>query len=417
MTTVGATENNECAEIPQICTKSQESSYNITEGGEDEWLISIKSYVNDTTEKPQIERVPSLMRVIKSNKDCYDPLVVSIGPYHHGKPELEAFEKLKIPIAQKFVRACGNQVSIEQLYEEVAMVGASVRKCYEKDSTGFDDNKFNRIMFLDACFVLYVLCTNLQEEEQNEVTERLVKSFYSVLRDLLLLENQIPLLVLKVLLKFRVRREKDQTLFKQKFLEPYILMPPQGNSCTNAVKKFLAQMKGCCTTSDQEMNKWKLELDSSPHLLHLLREHFIKPYMYEIQNKNTFVQWESYRSVAKVADSVRECYEEGFIGMMLLDGCFVIQFICILTNTESNSSNNTETEPKEGDLILETKCYLTLFLMLSSRLKSTARIKAEYECTTILAGETRQYRKEGAFFAIALNLAHTYLAVFPRKLS
>ncbi|CAI9779527.1 unnamed protein product [Fraxinus pennsylvanica] len=61
-----------------------------------------------------------------------------------------------------------------------------------------------------------------------------------------------------------------------------------------------------------------------------------------------------YEQVAKVADSVRECYKEGFIGMMLLDGCFVIQFICILTNTESNSSDNTETEPKEGDLILET---------------------------------------------------------------
>ncbi|CAI9779520.1 unnamed protein product [Fraxinus pennsylvanica] len=294
MTTDRATEDNQSAEISQTCTKSQETSNYITKGGKDKLLISIRDYVNDTTKKPLIARVPSLLR--ESKNGCFDPLVVSIGPYHHGNPKLKAFEELKIPIAQKFWHACENKLSIELMYETVAMEGERARECYEKDSACNDVELFNRIMFLDACFVLYVLCTNLQEEEQNEVTERLVKSFYSVLRDLLLLENQIPLLVLKVLLKFRFRREKDQTQFKQKFLKPYILMPPQGHSCTNAVMKFLAQMKGRSTTSGQEMNEWKLELDSSPHLLHLLREHFVSPFMHEDSNKSALFKWESNRT-------------------------------------------------------------------------------------------------------------------------
>ncbi|CAI9779529.1 unnamed protein product [Fraxinus pennsylvanica] len=317
MTTVGATEKS--AEIPQICTKSQESSDNTTEG-RDEWLISIENHVEDATEKPQIEKVPSLMRVIESNKGCYDPQVVSIGPYHHGKPELKAFEKLKIPIALKFWHACEKKVPIKQIYEAVAREGKSALECYayEKDSTGFDDYKlFNRMMFLDACFVLHFLSTFLEDkeqnevdqrlvtdlkgEEQNEVTEIVVKSLYSVLRDLLLLENQIPFLVLEVLLEFRFERETDQTSCIQKFLDRYILMPAEENSCTNDVKKFLAQMKECCTKSGQEMTKWKLDLDSSPpHLLHLVREQLISPFMHESQNKNTFVKRQSYRSLTEL---------------------------------------------------------------------------------------------------------------------
>ncbi|CAI9779516.1 unnamed protein product [Fraxinus pennsylvanica] len=119
MTTVGATEDNKSAEIPQIRTKSQESTVNITEGSEDEWLISIKNYVKDTTEKPQIARVPLLLRQL--NQVCFDPLVVSIGPYHRGDPKLKAFEELKIPIAQKFWHACENKVSIEQMYKAVIL--------------------------------------------------------------------------------------------------------------------------------------------------------------------------------------------------------------------------------------------------------------------------------------------------------
>ncbi|CAA2984196.1 Hypothetical predicted protein [Olea europaea subsp. europaea] len=114
----GAIEDNQSA--TQIDKISQESSTSISK---DERFISVENYVEDTTDKLQIQRIPSFLRDKPSNKTCYDPLVVSIGPYHHGKPQLDAFEKLKITVAQKFVRAYGNQVSIKQLYEEVAKVG------------------------------------------------------------------------------------------------------------------------------------------------------------------------------------------------------------------------------------------------------------------------------------------------------
>ncbi|CAA2989025.1 Hypothetical predicted protein [Olea europaea subsp. europaea] len=250
MTTVGTKGDNQSAEITQIDTKSQESSNSISK---DEWLISVEKYVHDTTNKPQIQRVPSLLRDIQSNEKCYDPLVVSIGPYHHGKKQLESFENLKIPAAQNFNLACDIKVSFKQLYEEVANVGESARKCYKKGSTEkYDDESFNKMMFLDACFVLQII---LSETGSNQTEEDLLRPWCNHLvfarRDLFLLENQIPLLVLKVLIKFRFKNGSDGTKLIQNFLD-----------------------QTATRMSRQKKEKWEIDMDA-PHLLHLFRDQLI----------------------------------------------------------------------------------------------------------------------------------------------
>ncbi|CAA2958569.1 Hypothetical predicted protein [Olea europaea subsp. europaea] len=119
--------------------------------------------------------VPSLLRSRKSYKSCFNPSVVSIGPYHDGKSEYRAFEKLKSPIAQKLCRL--NLISVERLYEDVANVGKSARECYEKGWTdGYDDEFFNRMMFLDACFVAHFLLIGLIQPVMHDF-ENLVTFF------------------------------------------------------------------------------------------------------------------------------------------------------------------------------------------------------------------------------------------------
>ncbi|XP_022866392.1 UPF0481 protein At3g47200-like [Olea europaea var. sylvestris] len=253
MTTVGTKGDNQSAEITQIDTKSQESNNSISKDD------PVENYVDNTTDKPQIQRVPSLLRDIQSNDKCYDPLVVSIGPYHHGNPQLESFENLKIPVAHKFIRACGNQVSYKQLYEEVAKVGESARKCYEKGSTEkYDDESFNKMMFLDACFVLQII---LSKTNSNQTGEDLLGPWAHHLvfarRGLFLLENRIPLLVLKVLIKFRQNKLIGSSPEDKK-----------GQKCFKC-------------------------------LLHLLPEWLIGSSP-EDKNEEKFVEWYSYRSVTEL---------------------------------------------------------------------------------------------------------------------
>ena len=49
----------------------------------DEWLNNIMNDGAESSSTAKIPKVPKMFR--ESNMDSYDPLVVSIGPYHHGK--------------------------------------------------------------------------------------------------------------------------------------------------------------------------------------------------------------------------------------------------------------------------------------------------------------------------------------------
>ncbi|CAA3013430.1 Hypothetical predicted protein [Olea europaea subsp. europaea] len=265
-----------------------------------------------------------MLREVESNKKCYVPLVVSIGPYHHGNPELEAVEKLKFKFANQFCLACGDQVSINQLYAEVAKVVDSAREYYEEGTTTcYDNESFTKMMFLDACFVLqymYILTTIKPKEEDQLPT---MKSYLSafVWRDLFLLENQIPLLVLEVLLKSRFG---DNTELISDFLDLFP-RPPEKTSCTNLVKKFVNKSccdavkkfvnKSCCDAVKKFVNdhcpggqtndKRKLQLDASPHLLDLMRKHLAglaKPNHKE-GTMDESDQWNSYRSVTELEEA------------------------------------------------------------------------------------------------------------------
>ncbi|CAA3008143.1 Hypothetical predicted protein [Olea europaea subsp. europaea] len=241
-----------------------------------------------------------MLREVESNKKCYDPLVVSIGPYHHGKRELEVVEQLKYKFAKQFCLACGDLVSsMNKLYQEVAEVAHCARECYEEDSTAkYNNESFTEMMFLDACFVLQFMCILTATEEKDQLPT--MKSYLGafVWRDLFLLENQIPLLVLKVLLKFRF---DGNTELIQKFLDlPTKNKPPEEASCTNKIKKFVKKFVNERRSDSQTNDKKELQLDASPHLLDLMWKQLAESPTSPVPIRKRSDQWHSYRSVTEL---------------------------------------------------------------------------------------------------------------------
>ncbi|KAL9373622.1 hypothetical protein Peur_033242 [Populus x canadensis] len=173
-------------------------------GGPPEWLAFIVTEGqiktgNNQMQAPQIPKVPRLLRQVQSNQKCYDPSLVSIGPYHHGKPELRDMEKLKVTFTRKFVDDSG--ICIEDFYCKVAEVAIGARRCYAEDSTDeFDDEKFTQIMFLDGCFILQFIVFLLRRPVDLKMPGHQV---VLVKRDLLLLENQLPFQVIWSLMNLR----------------------------------------------------------------------------------------------------------------------------------------------------------------------------------------------------------------------
>nr|XP_048330867.1 UPF0481 protein At3g47200-like [Ziziphus jujuba var. spinosa] len=193
---------------------------------------------NQQAEWPKIPKVSKMLRNLDKNNDCFDPHVVSIGPYHHGKPHLQEVENLKTEMALRYCRRFpGPGVSDLykrgfDLYERVKDVASEARGFYDKERlNNIDDEAFTKMMFLDGCFILefMIMCLPMGEEEYHTNMTANVK------RDLFLLENQLPYIVLKELMKGK-DDEKDWKKRIEKFITLCRRLPVKPWQFINAIE-------------------------------------------------------------------------------------------------------------------------------------------------------------------------------------
>ncbi|EEC82833.1 hypothetical protein OsI_27640 [Oryza sativa Indica Group] len=153
--------------------------------------------------KTKIHRYPSIFRSLISTDDRYFvPRAVAIGPYHHGAPHLKEAEEVKRAAAYYFCGESGH--SVEEVYQRILLVAAEARSCYVDDDTvaSIGEGDFAAIMFHDGCFLLqYIICST------DDIAPSLESWFNSndasMERDIFLLENQLPWVVLDALMTFR----------------------------------------------------------------------------------------------------------------------------------------------------------------------------------------------------------------------
>jgi len=170
------------------------------------WLGSIMSVERTETMSQQqgpriIPRVPQIFSGIESNKKCYEPMVVSIGPYYHRKHDgLKEMEKSKQSMVRGFVQHSGKH--IEEVYKTVVDVAQEARRCYVEDESFklVGMTEFTKMMFLDGCFVFQFMYCLLHDRENLKMSSHVAAL---VTRDMLLLENQLPFLVLRPLMELR----------------------------------------------------------------------------------------------------------------------------------------------------------------------------------------------------------------------
>ncbi|KAF5176148.1 hypothetical protein FRX31_034264 [Thalictrum thalictroides] len=150
----------------------------------------------EPSKKPRIQKVLQRLRDVQANENCYDPEVVSIGPYHHGKHEFQKMEKLKHERAKELLSSSRCDANLEDICTMILGKVSYLRTCYADDFNQFDDYKFAAIMVLDGCFILNFICYWLYENRDEE--RRMRDNF--IMGDLFLLENQLPFLVLEELM-------------------------------------------------------------------------------------------------------------------------------------------------------------------------------------------------------------------------
>lgn len=137
-----------------------------------------------------IYRVPEKHR--NKNHEAYTPRLVSIGPLHHGKSQLQAMEEYKLKYLNNFLHTF--RVPLELLGELVRSQDKLVCGCYE-DNHIRDLFKLSEVILLDGVFIIELFLKN-HFPEMREMGDTIFENPWvsnDILHDLLLLENQLPM--------------------------------------------------------------------------------------------------------------------------------------------------------------------------------------------------------------------------------
>ncbi|KAL9237743.1 hypothetical protein vseg_012256 [Gypsophila vaccaria] len=183
---------------------------------EHKWVMQIRHIIdlefedNFSDIHVTIFSVPKPLRDI--NPNAYTPQLVSLGPYHYFRPELQQMEKYKISSARR-IRTLNSHVKFDVIVDRFLKLEHKIRACYHR-YLNINTETLAWMMAIDAAFMVEVIDTYGTKDGSNVMTQissrmsHLVdysgrKSAHNdILKDVIMLENQIPLFILRELLKF-----------------------------------------------------------------------------------------------------------------------------------------------------------------------------------------------------------------------
>nr|GMD38796.1 putative UPF0481 protein At3g02645 [Ipomoea batatas] len=181
------------------------------------WVIHVRRSLQDEEIEEDSEIPVSIFSVPKNlmvaDPDSYVPQQVAIGPYHYWRPELYEMERYKLAAAKRTQKNL-HTFKFQHLVEQVTKFEHRIRAYYHK-FLNFNCETLGWMVAVDAAFLLEFL--HVYAAQEGEVILARVSSRMShlvdisgrksahnaILRDMVMLENQIPLLVLRKMLEFQ----------------------------------------------------------------------------------------------------------------------------------------------------------------------------------------------------------------------
>ncbi|KAG1363323.1 UPF0481 protein [Cocos nucifera] len=175
------------------------------------WVISIRDKLNQARQlecltpwaKLSIYHVPRSLR--EGDEKAYVPHLVSIGPYHRAR--LHDMERHKWRALHHVLKRTGHDINL--YLHTITSLEDRARSCYE-GQIHLSSNEFVEALVLDGIFMLELFHGAAGEGFRNLGYSRCDPVFavrgtmHSIQRDMIMLENQIPLFVLDRLLALQL---------------------------------------------------------------------------------------------------------------------------------------------------------------------------------------------------------------------
>ncbi|RHN45550.1 hypothetical protein MtrunA17_Chr7g0232531 [Medicago truncatula] len=243
-------------------------------------IVELQSYINTKqtpqSSRPKIQRVPGYLRKSKNYEMHYAPKLVSIGPIHHDNTNLKSGEKYKLMWAAKYIKNTGS--ILEELHKKIAD-NIDELKCHFSDDVltltgkslqGFGslEEKLSWMLFVDGCSLLHILDNIVHAGPINIKLDQLDL----VIMDVLLLENQLPYEVLKLL--WKDNNESELIICMWKFLSHRHLDTPD-ESESKKEKNGVPNRKGEGQYSVSIPLRNESQSETPTHLLDLQRKYIL----------------------------------------------------------------------------------------------------------------------------------------------
>ncbi|XP_068666590.1 UPF0481 protein At3g47200-like [Aristolochia californica] len=187
------------------------------------WVSEIENHLasrngSDEVEhlnKHSIHRVPSF--ICDLNKNAYQPQLVSFGPYYHGAEDLKPMEEHKRRALYTFLKRSNKTIS--DYVKEIECVVEELMECYEElDKSWEDRDRFLQLMITDGCFLHEILRVGTGCSDGYHRKDPIFSSHGMLFnmpyfrRDILLIENQLPLRLLLKLVAIQTGEEESEDL-------------------------------------------------------------------------------------------------------------------------------------------------------------------------------------------------------------
>ena len=150
------------------------------------------------------------------NEKAYVPDAFSIGPFHNSHPKFKETEKIKRKYLQGLIsRSHVPDEMLRNLINSIIDVEREARECYAWPIVCSTD-EFVKMLVIDGCFIIELFrkeaCTWLREDNDPIFSMSGMSQF--LLHDLMLLENQVPWIVLDRLFNLTVDLSTNHSLIE-----------------------------------------------------------------------------------------------------------------------------------------------------------------------------------------------------------
>ncbi|KAK6256295.1 hypothetical protein SCA6_017600 [Theobroma cacao] len=278
-----------------------------------------------------IFKTPSILS--RHRENSFLPNCFSIGPMHHGKENLAATGKIKIKYLKGLLSRVitftspstmskkASKIEHQKILTDCIAAVKSIEKEASDYYAGHDyaaelGDEFVKLLVLDACFIIELFRKDAVEitKEQDDPIFSMSCMLQFLHHDLILLENQIPWLVL-------------ETLFEKTKL------PSETKSLVELALHFFANM----FSSHPFRNKTSLfEGQDIKHILDLLRLSLVLP-SEEIKN-NPRSGWQPIHSVTRLKEAGVKFVKvapDSILDIKFRDGSLEIPSLLIQETTET----------------------------------------------------------------------------------